>query len=519
MHRYLLSGLMCLLLASSAPSADGALQPGETAPPINLNTLEGVPRTLDNYDLRNGTVVVFLSARSPQVAAHAQEIDEVYERYRFREILFVGIAPHPEEDAEELRSFLQHNGLRFPIYRDETGEATAHFGATAAPEFFLLDKDARVIYHGGLPYLDAAIQQLLHGGEIELPQSTLDGAPLDTPGAPREYEDPYGSMYFASQFIFEQIPGVPVHHCATIAEAANGDLLTLWYAGSYESAEDQALYLARQKNGEGVWSTPERLELDGSGWPPGNAVIFRLPDERIGIVWGRMEGSRPVRRGAGWSDCRLFMRTSEDHGHTWSEDVEIPGSYGWLPRNVPLTLANGEFVLPISGRTEQGSGSFLLVLGDDGETWEKRGFIPRGSQPTIIQRDNGELLCLMRHPRRILMSVSGDNGRTWSEPELTELKSPSSGIAMTKLDSGRVVVIFNDTDQSDRTPFNLIQSTDDGKTWRDMRTLEADWGEFSYPSIIQSSKGRAQLVYTYRRYSIKHSAFDEGWLTHLERPN
>jgi predicted neuraminidase len=90
---------------------------------------------------------------------------------------------------------------------------------------------------------------------------------------------------------------------------------------------------------------------------------------------------------------------------------------------------------------------------------------------------------------------------------------------MTKLTSGRVVLVFNDTDQDDRTPFNLIQSYDDGETWTDLRTLEADWGEFSYPSMIQASDGMIHITYTYRRYSIKHVAFDEGWLTHLERPN
>ena len=90
---------------------------------------------------------------------------------------------------------------------------------------------------------------------------------------------------------------------------------------------------------------------------------------------------------------------------------------------------------------------------------------------------------------------------------------------MTKLKSGRVVLIFNDTDESDRYPLSIIQSTDDGQTWEEQRTLEADWGEFSYPCIIQSEDGMIHVSYTYRRYHIKHVAFDEGWLIHEERPN
>lgn len=59
---------------------------------------------------------------------------------------------------------------------------------------------------------------------------------------------------------------------------------------------------------------------------------------------------------------------------------------------------------------------------------------------------------------------------------------------------------------------SIIQSTDDGKTWK-QRTLEAD-GELSYPSIIQTDDGMIDVSYTYRRYTIKHVAFDEGWLVH-----
>jgi len=39
------------------------------------------------------------------------------------------------------------------------------------------------------------------------------------------------------------------YHCSTLTEAANGDLLCLWYGGSYEASDDQKLFLARKKKG------------------------------------------------------------------------------------------------------------------------------------------------------------------------------------------------------------------------------------------------------------------------------
>jgi predicted neuraminidase/peroxiredoxin len=525
----MLSSRISLCLAATTvlvcALAAGALDIGEAAGPVAFETLDGHPRTMDNYSERVGTVVVFLSSRCERTSNQIQDISALYEEYRFREILFVGISSNPAEDGEELWTFTQNNGLRFPIHRDPEGSVAKQLGATVTPEFFLLDKSAQLVYHGDLngpayePGLEAAVQQLCAGETVANAKTPVEGTPIGDPGPKREIPDPYGTMSFSSELIFTKIPGVAVHHCSTVAEAPNGDILCLWYAGSYESADDQSLYLARLKKGERIWTTPERLVWNPAQ-PPGNAVIFQGPNGRMWIVWGRMEGSRPVRRGAGWGQCRLMVRTSDNNGTTWSEDAEMPDSFGWLPRNVPLTLDNGTLALPISGEAEDRYGSFLLYLQADGATWKPGGFIRGGGgQPTVIQRDNGELICLMRDQPRIPQSVSTDGGLTWSSPTKTELKNPDSGIAMTKLTSGRVVLVFNDTDQDDRTPFNLIQSYDDGETWTDLRTLEADWGEFSYPSMIQASDGMIHITYTYRRYSIKHVAFDEGWLTHLERPN
>jgi len=521
--RSILGPIAIILFASAMPVS--ALEIGESAGPVSFETLDGYARTMDNYGERVGTVVVFLSSRCERTARMIQDITALYEKYRFREILFVGVSSNPAETGEELRTFTQNNGIRFPIHRDPDGSVAKQFGATVTPEFFLLDKDARLVYHGDLngpayePGLEAAIQELHAGTPVTNAETPVAGTPTDQPGPAREIPDPYGTISFSSELIFTKIPGVAVHHCSTVAEAPNGDILCLWYAGSYESADDQALYLARLKQGERIWTTPERLVWNPAQ-PPGNAVIFRGPNDRMWVIWGRMEGSRPVRRGAGWGQCRLMVRTSDDNGRIWSEDSEMPGSFGWLPRNVPLTLDNGTLALPISGEAEDRYGSFLLYLQDDGRTWKPGGaIVGGGGQPTVIQRDNGDLLCLMRSQPRIPQSVSTDRGLTWSTPVKTELKNPDSGIAMTKLTSGHLVLVFNDTDREDRTPFNLIQSYDDGETWTDLRTLEADWGEFSYPSIIQTSDGMIHITYTYRRYSIKHVTFDEGWLTHQERPN
>jgi len=234
-----------------------------------------------------------------------------------------------------------------------------------------------------------------------------------------------------------------------------------------------------------------------------------------------MEGTWPKRRGSGWGDCRLLVRTSDDNGHTWSEDAEIAGSYGWLPRNTPVTLADGTCALPISGNVQgEGSGSFLLVLDESTGEWSRRGFIRGAGQPAVIVRDNGVLLCLMRSSPRTMKSISTDHGHTWTRITATDLRNPGSGIASVKLKSGRVLHVYTDTESGSRYPMVIVQSHDDGETWDDLITLATDYGEFSYPSIIQASDGTVHLLYTYRRYSIMHTMFNEDWLAHQHaRPN
>lgn len=500
------------------------LEIGEIAGPVEMETLGGAPRTMSNYGDRVGTAVVFLSARCPAVREQFAALHDVYAKYRLREVLFVGVCSDPAQSGDELRDFSQHAGSIIQMHRDPDGSVARQFGAAVTPEVFLLDDEGRLIYRGGVGPegvgLEAAVVALLAGETVKATSAPATGTAIGAEMPVLPIADPYGAMAYRSSFVFEKIPGTAGHHCSTLAEAPNGDLLCLWYGGSFESSDDQALYLSRLPKGEAIWTTPENIQSDEAA-PPGNAVIFTEPDGTVGIIWGRMEGPRPVRRGSGWSDCRLFYRASKDNGRTWSADKELPGTYGWLPRTTPITLADGRFALPISGRTgpRQG-GSFLLVRSADGSEWTQGGeAIPRTSQPAVIVRNDGSLLSLMRNHPRITRSVSTDHGATWSEPEASELRNPGAGIAMTKLKSGRVLLVFNDTDGDERTPLSLGQSMDDGETWTVVRQLEVDPGEYSYPCIIQASDGTVHVSYTYKRYTMKHVQFNEDWLDYDKRPN
>ena len=497
--------------------------------PIEVERLNGAPLLISNYAEHGATVVLFLSTRSDKTAASAEAIMKLNGMNRRQRVMFVAIFPNPAESAEEVRAFCQNSGFIFPCYRDPQHKAAAQLGATSTPEAFVIDKDARLRYRGRIGKegdagaLAGALKSLsANGPPAAVVVETAEGTPISNPGPTPFLKDSYESIHFASELIFENIPGAPAHHASSIAEAPNGDVLVTWYGGSYESSDDEALYMARRKKGERNWSTPERLIRDAAH-PVGNAIIFVDPAKKVWILWGRMEATQPLLAHTGWDGARLMYRVSSDNGHTWTKDLLFPmETYGWLPRNLPITLPGGELLVPLSDERDNVDKSFFVKTTDSGKTWVRSQIIPNknvmGEQPTVAPTPDGSLIAFVRLRPTLLQTESTDGGLTWTMAHETNLKCPDSAISLRALRNGHLLLVHNDSERS-RTPLSITRSVDGGKTWGSPLAFESNPGEYSYPSVLQTSDGLIHLVYTYRRYSIKHVEFDENWLDHLNRPN
>jgi predicted neuraminidase/peroxiredoxin len=479
---------------------------------LTLQTWDGREITMSNYDSRNGTVILFMSSRCPVTQEMAGEIRAVHEKFRRQEVLFVGLSANDAETPEEMKALCQRNGLNFPVYRDPKGAIANRFGARFTPEAFLLDKDGRLVYQGGFQgsgpasQIDAAIAKFLAGGVPSSSPEATEGTPIGNPGVLADSKDPNKPIVFASELVFEKVPWAADHHCSTLAEAPNGDLLCVWFGGSFECADDQALYLARRKKGQGVWETPEVLTRGEFQRPPGNAVIFRANPTCLMVFYDRMEEERPIRSGR-WREGRLMRIHSDDNGQTWSGEEGVGVTVGGI-RNVPFTLTTGELMVPISNPP-----SFLRTQ-DGGITWEVSGAMDKGGQPTAFQRRDGTLLCYLRDKPFILQSESKDLGKSWLPTRPSSLPCPGASMALCRLKNGHIVLVYNPTPDA-RTPLSVALSRDDGATWGRPVALESNPGEYAYPSVIETSDGTIHVSYTFLRLAIKHAEFDERWLTLL----
>lgn len=365
-----------------------------------------------------------------------------------------------------------------------------------------------------------------------------------------------------ASFVFDGSQRYPASHAGSLCELPNGDLLAAWYAGSRESAPDSVILGSRLPAGSDTWELPQ-VWVDVANHAAGNPRVFLGPDQSVWLV-------SPVNYGA-WCDggTRMFLKRSYDLGQSWTDLEIFITRRRILGKNKPLHILEPDiWILPVEYEGD-GDVAFMRTT-NGGKSWkiiDCRGEGAYLDQPTVVQLGNSDLLAYMRSwEGYIYQTRSQDLGLTWTRPAPTALLNPNSGIDMVRLQSGKLVLAYNpvglgpkgdlvvekvagervpvqqnrkalsqagdyelgrmiDSKEAvlvthpggylawgPRTPLCLAVSDDEGNTWETGLTLETEPGEYSYPSIIQSSTGAVHVIYTYQRAKMKHVALMESEL-------
>ena len=132
------------------------LQIGDKAPDYSLknsNSAGGVDvLSLSDSIEKNGCVVVFECNHCPYVVASVDRINAMSQYCKDREIGFVGInsndpVNYPADSFENMVKRAQ-NGMPYPYLHDPTQVTATAWGAERTPEFFLLNSEGIIVYHG-----------------------------------------------------------------------------------------------------------------------------------------------------------------------------------------------------------------------------------------------------------------------------------------------------------------------------------------------------------------------------------
>lgn len=165
---------------------------GTAAPVFRLPDFKGQPVSIEDFKEAAGLLVAFICNHCPFVKHLRSELAQFARDYAPRGIAVVAInsndiKAYPEDGPAGMAEEARSTGYIFPYLLDETQEVAKAYSAACTPDFFLFDRQRKLVYRGqfdssrpgkGKPSgsdMRAACDALLSGGEIAKQQKPSIG--------------------------------------------------------------------------------------------------------------------------------------------------------------------------------------------------------------------------------------------------------------------------------------------------------------------------------------------------------
>jgi sialidase-1 len=315
-------------------------------------------------------------------------------------------------------------------------------------------------------------------------------------------------------YVFKATPEHPRNDTANVLELRDGSLLVVWhkyYANELKTSDfGMARIHSRISRDGGVTWTDDRMLVDCD---PGDLNV-------------QAPGLCRTRKGDILLNClrahakdstSMFVFRSTDEGRTFREYSRVwQHSTGqWLQGGASgvVRLESGRLVMPYHfGSGDQGHEhcrASCFLSDDDGATWQRARTevdLPmRGAmEASVAEHPDGFLAMSLRTQLgAVYLSISRDQGETWTPPQTTGLKAPESCTCLRRIPGTKNLVLFwNDSlflpnyDHSGkRTPLTAAVSSDGGTSWRRIGNIETEDAWFTNVNCTFVSNGSAVLTY------------------------
>jgi len=287
---------------------------------------------------------------------------------------------------------------------------------------------------------------------------------------------------------------------AAIAHTTGGKTFVAFYSGNTKEAFGNYIVLIKSDDGVNFGEPCCAVVKEGK-FRTFDPVLWLDPASRLWFIWNVMPGEEV------WG----AICENPDKELKFGEPFKIGRG---VMMNKPTVTNKGEWLFPIAfwtfdkAHVLRSSGieendipaSYVYKSTDEGKTFKKIG----GSQiknrdydeHMILENDDSSLSMFVRTKNGIGRSDSFDGGYTWSEGCDTGWGGPNSRFFISRLNSGRVLLINHDNSEA-RTGLTLYLSSDGGKTFPDKLTL--DERRCSYPDAMQADDGFIYVVYDRER--------------------
>lgn len=129
---------------------------GTLAPDFNLpDVVSGNMVSLDDFKGKKALLTMFICRHCPYVQHVKEEIAKIGQDYRDKDIGIVAISAndinsYPQDSPQSLKEMARELNFSFPYLYDKSQEIAKAYTAACTPDFFLFDKDKKLVYRGQL---------------------------------------------------------------------------------------------------------------------------------------------------------------------------------------------------------------------------------------------------------------------------------------------------------------------------------------------------------------------------------
>jgi peroxiredoxin len=159
---------------------------GTPAPSFSLrDVVSGQIYSLDYFAGKTALLVMFICRHCPYVVHVEHGIAKMGRDYKDTRLGIIGIssndpAQYPDDAPPRLKEMAERLGFTFPFCFDETQDVAKAYRAACTPDFYLFDRDRRLVYRGQLDDSRPGSNKPVTGRDLRAAiDAALAGKPVD----------------------------------------------------------------------------------------------------------------------------------------------------------------------------------------------------------------------------------------------------------------------------------------------------------------------------------------------------